>query len=93
MNPGATPGNRIDTSFFTNSITNRLGAVPGSLALIGFANNQNGGQGNANSYNSRVLSSQTNGAGPSITPIHAPFSFLSFTTGIRTLALKRIGRK
>ena len=91
--PGTQRGAQSKTNFFAQATLNRLALVPGAVNLATFANKGQLGQGAATSYNSRVASSQLNGAGPAVPPINSPFSFTQFATGLRTLTLKRIGKK
>jgi hypothetical protein len=79
-------------NFFQSAQANRVGQIPGAYALLGYKNMGSQGQGASVAYQSRVAASQANGGGPAIAPIKAPFSFLQFATGTRSLILKRIGK-
>ncbi len=81
-------------TFFTSAIQNRAALVPGAAALASYANKPLGA-GSAQAYNSRVASSQQNGAGPAIPPIASPWSFTQFATGKRILTSaikKKLGK-
>ena len=89
----ATTANTTEsTSFFANATANRVGQVPGALLLTRWAN-QPQGKGGAAAYNSRVLASQQNGAGPAVAPIRAPWSFQDFATGFRTTITRGMKKK
>lgn len=78
-------GKDSSKSFFQAAMDNRLSMLPGGQKLAAYGNGGTDGQSSAAAYNSRVLASQTNGAGPEANPIRAPFSFGDFVTGNKSL--------
>lgn len=60
---------------------NRLNALPGGRAII--TANQKATA--ATNFNGRVLSAQTNGAGPNANPSRAPWTMTDFITGQRSV--------
>jgi len=94
-----TPGNGKFQGFFQSAITNRASLIPANSYLLRFANKA-AGQGIATKANSRIATSQVNGAGPLIPPVTAPWNFTSFITGAKPLlsnaqklVKKRVGLK
>lgn len=81
------PGKQTALNFFAAAQANRLGMIPSATALAAYGNLLNGNDA-ASSYNSRVLSTQINGAGPDVPPLNAPFSFSDFATGKKFLTMK-----
>lgn len=76
---------KSDKSFFASAMNNRTQLLtPGAPGLVNYGNGVDG-QTSAGAYNSRVLSSQMNGAGAVVSPINAPWSFADFATGNRSL--------
>jgi len=80
----ATMGKDTTKNFFASAMTNRLALMPGAGSIASYGNGTDGATAAA-AYNSRVLASQTNGAGPVSSPAKAPFSFVDFATGKRSL--------
>jgi hypothetical protein len=77
-------GQQSSTNFFAAAMNNRLALLPGSGNLTTYGNGTDGATAAAG-FNSRVLASQINGAGPVASPINAPWSFSSFATGKKIL--------
>lgn len=75
-------------NFFASAMSNRLALLPGGQRLAAYGNGSEGAT-SAPAYNSRVLASQTNGAGPEAVPINAPWSFGDFITGVKSLTNKQ----
>jgi hypothetical protein len=84
----AVSGNQSAYDFFASQMKNRLGLVPGAGNLTTYANGVDGVTAAA-AYNSRVLNTQLNGAGPAMSPINAPWSFSDFITGMKSLTNKQ----
>lgn len=74
-------------NFFASAMANRLSMLPGASPLAAYGNGSDGAS-SAAAYNSRVLASQTNGAGPTTMPIQSPFSFGDFITGRKSLTIQ-----
>lgn len=81
---GSSIGSQNQQSFFASAMRNRLRLLPGATQLAGYGNGTDGATSSA-AYNSRVLASQINGAGPVANPINAPYSFADFATGKKSL--------
>jgi hypothetical protein len=77
--------------------SNNMGAYAGALANLTpmltpygrmasrYANGSQAGSQAVQAYQSRVTTSQTNGAGPNIAPVSAPWSFQGFALGIKDI--------
>ncbi len=77
-------GKDTSKNFFAAAMANRLSMLPAGTALSSYSNGADGAT-SASAYNSNVLASQTNGSGPIIPPINAPYSFADFATGKKSL--------
>lgn len=59
--------------------------TPYGRASVKYANGSQAGSQAKTAFNSRVAASQTNGSGPNVAPISAPWSFQGFALGLKDL--------
>lgn len=78
--------------------SNNMGAYQGALAnltpmltpfgrqAVQYANGSQAGSQAVTAYQSRVAVSQTNGGGPNVAPVNAPWSFQGFALGLKDIS-------